>query len=108
MNIRKIIKGSAYTLLLCCAVLQSNAQCYQLVWADEFNGNSLDATKWTPVVGPGGAVSGNAELQYYTARTQNIQVSNGTLKIVALAENYGGNAYTSGRIRLSRFNHRKI
>jgi beta-glucanase (GH16 family) len=74
-------------------------QCYQLVWADEFNGSSLDLTKWTPIVGEGGAVSGNAELQYYTARSQNIQVSNGSLKIIALSEAYGGNAYTSGRMQ---------
>ena len=76
-----------------------NAQCYQLVWADEFNGSSLDASKWTPIVGEGGAVSGNAELQYYTARSQNIQVSSGTLKIIALSESYGGNAYTSARMQ---------
>jgi beta-glucanase (GH16 family) len=75
------------------------AQCEQLVWSDEFNGTALDLSKWTPVVGPGGAVSGNAELQYYTARSQNIQVSSGTLKIIALAENYGGNAYTSARMQ---------
>lgn len=74
------------------------AQCYQLVWADEFNGSSLDLTKWTPIVGPGGAVSGNNELQYYTNRADNIQVSNGTLKIIAKSENYGGNAYTSARM----------
>jgi beta-glucanase (GH16 family)/flagellar assembly factor FliW len=76
--------------------------CLQLVWADEFNGSALDLTKWTPVVGPGGAVSGNAELQYYTARSQNIQVSNGTLKIIALAENNylnSGNNYTSARMQ---------
>ncbi len=76
--------------------------CAQLVWSDEFNGSSLDLTKWTPVVGEGGAVSGNAELQYYTSRSQNIQVSNGTLKIIALAEtNYLGssNNYTSARMQ---------
>ena len=69
-----------------------NAQCAQLVWSDEFNGTSLDLTKWTPIVGEGGAVSGNAELQYYTDRSQNIQVSSGTLKIIALLESYGGNS----------------
>ena len=76
-----------------------NAQCEKLVWSDEFNGTSLDLAKWTPIVGEGGAVSGNAELQYYTDRSQNIQVSSGTLKIIALSESYGGNNYTSARMQ---------
>ncbi len=76
----------------------TSPQCYQLVWADEFSGAALDLSKWTPIVGPGGAVSGNNELQYYTDRSQNIQVSDGSLKIIALQENYGGNAYTSARM----------
>jgi beta-glucanase (GH16 family) len=80
-------------------ILPTPPKCYQLVWADEFSGSSLDLTKWTPIVGPGGEVSGNNELQYYTSRTNNIQVSNGSLKIIALSENYGGNAYTSGRMQ---------
>ncbi len=75
------------------------AQCEQLVWADEFGGTTLDLTKWTPIVGPGGAVSGNAELQYYLSRPENIQVNNGTLKIIALNDGYGGNSYTSGRMQ---------
>ncbi len=71
------------------------SQCYQLVWADEFNGSSLDLTKWTPILGQ----SYNGELQYYTDRTDNIKVLNGTLRIIAKAENYGGKAYTSGRMQ---------
>lgn len=77
----------------------SSAQCYQLVWADEFNGSSLDRSKWTVVTGEGGAVSGNAELQYYLDRTQNIQVNSGSLKIIALNDGYASNAYTSARMQ---------
>ncbi len=80
-------------------LLHSQNSCYQLSWADEFNGTALDLGNWAPQVGVGSTVSGNAELQYYTARPQNIQVSNGSLKIIALAENYGGNAYTSARMQ---------
>jgi beta-glucanase (GH16 family) len=72
------------------------AQCYQLVWADEFNGTALDLTKWTvelPNTSPG-----NAELQQYTDRPQNIQVGAGSLKIIALQESFMGFNYTSGRI----------
>jgi beta-glucanase (GH16 family) len=79
--------------------LSAQNSCYQLSWADEFNGTALDLGKWTPQVGVGSTISGNAELQYYTARPQNIQVSNGSLKIIALKENYGGNAYTSARMQ---------
>jgi beta-glucanase (GH16 family) len=80
-------------------LLSAQNSCYQLSWADEFNGTALDLGKWAPQVGVGSTVSGNAELQYYTARPQNIQVSNGSLKIIALKENYGGNAYTSARMQ---------
>ena len=73
------------------------AQCWNLVWADEFNGSTLDATKWTPQTGGGGW--GNNELEYYTARPENIEVSNGSLKIIARAEAYNGSNYTSARLR---------
>ncbi len=93
------MKSLLFFLCLLFSFTKTTAQCYQLVWADEFSGSSLDLTKWTPIVGPGGAVSGNAELQYYTPLSNNnIQVSSGTLKIIAREESYGGNAYTSGRM----------
>ena len=41
---------------------------------------------------------GNNELQYYTARSENIVLSDGTLKITALQEDYEGSAYTSARL----------
>jgi beta-glucanase (GH16 family) len=76
---------------------QTQAQCWNLVWADEFNGNSLDLTKWSYQTG--GAGWGNNELQNYTDRFDNTQVSAGTLKIIAKSESFGGNDYTSARIR---------
>jgi beta-glucanase (GH16 family) len=73
---------------------------WKLVWSDEFSGNQLDLSKWSRTVsGTGG---GNSELQYYTDRTQNSYVSNGTLKITALKETFAGpdgtRNYTSGRL----------
>ncbi len=72
------------------------AATYNLVWSDEFDGDSLDTNNWNyEVNGKGG---GNQEHQYYTDRKENVEVSDGTLKIHALQENYKGKLYTSGRI----------
>ncbi len=74
-----------------------SAQCYNLVWADEFDGTSLDNSKWSYQVGAGGW--GNNELQHYTDRIDNTTVSNGALQIIAKEEAYNGASYTSSRIR---------
>lgn len=74
--------------------------CPILVWEDNFNGNSLDLTKWTPQIGdgcPGLCGWGNNELEYY--RAENAVVSGGTLKIIAKEEAFGGRDYTSARLR---------
>ncbi len=68
-----------------------------LIWAEEFNtAGAPDAAKWGYDIGAGGW--GNAELQYYTNRSDNVIVSNGTLKIIAKKENFSGSAYTSTRM----------
>lgn len=69
---------------------------WELCWSDEFDGNALDAAIWTPEIGGWGW--GNNESQYYTSNTNNLNVSNGTLKITAVQENYNGSNYTSARI----------
>ncbi len=78
-----------------------SAQCPTLVWSDEFDGASLDLTKWEPQIGDGCAEGicgwGNNELQYYKA--ENAVVSNGTLKIIAKKERVKSKAYTSARLR---------
>lgn len=76
-----------------------NAQCWNLVWEDEFNGSSLDLANWGYQTGGGGW--GNNEWQYYTSG-DNVTVSGGTLKITAEEDTenaYPGNDYTSSRIR---------
>ena len=80
-------------LLLCMSHVAKAS--YQLVWEDNFN--SFNTTAWEYEVGNGGW--GNGESQYYTNRNENVSVSNGNLQITARKENYGGSAYTSGRIR---------
>ncbi len=76
------------------------AQCYRLVWADEFDGTDLDASKWSYQIGDGCPDLcgwGNNEEQYY--RAENVEVSDGTLKIHVREEAFGGRDYTSARIR---------
>ncbi len=78
---------------------------YVLVWSDEFDGDSLDTTKWDYQYGTGSQYGldgwGNSELQYYTDRTENVRVEDGKLIITAIKEEekYEGMPYTSGRIR---------
>lgn len=69
---------------------------YSLVWYDEFNGSSLDASTWNIETGGGGW--GNQEKQYYTNREDNIKVKDGNLIITVRKESYEGNNYTSGRL----------
>ncbi len=86
---------------------------WELAWADEFDGNSLDRSKWTPEVSCWGG--GNNERQCYTDRPENIAVEGGLLLLKARKERYTGPArppeiadnpnpqvtqsYTSGKVR---------
>lgn len=68
-----------------------------LLWSDEFDQSGApNPAKWGYDIGAGGW--GNAELQFYTSRTDNAIVSNGTLKIIAIKESYNGSPYTSARL----------
>jgi beta-glucanase (GH16 family) len=76
----------------------------KLVWSDEFNGADgagLDPAKWTVLTGGNGW--GNDELEYYTARPENLRQEGGNLVIEARKEAYTGpdgvaREYTSGRM----------
>ena len=78
---------------------------YVMVWNDEFDGDSLDTTKWDYQYGTGSQYGldgwGNSELQYYTDREENVRVEDGKLIITAIKEEtpYEDMPYTSGRIR---------
>jgi hypothetical protein len=69
---------------------------YDLVWRDEFDGNSLNTSDWNYEIGAGGW--GNEERQYYTDRAENSYVSNGRLTIEARDESFSGSPYTSARL----------
>lgn len=73
----------------------------KLVWSDEFDGKSLDYSKWGVEQNAFGG--GNQELQIYTDRSKNVRVENGHLVIEAHRDNANisgtGREYSSGRIR---------
>lgn len=95
---------------------QVDSQKWNMVWADEFNGEGLDETKWSYDTDCWGG--GNDERQCYTDNDDNTSVSDGTLKITAMRKRTTGHAlpahlrktrklakkaatkpYSSGRIR---------
>lgn len=64
---------------------------YELVWHDEFDGDSLNADNWTCDTG----FIRNNEPQYYTDRTDNVKVEDGKLKIICKGEDYTADDGTS-------------
>jgi len=72
---------------------------WELVWSDEFDGEELDTSKWSPNIWPPRKV--NDEDQAYTGREKNLRIVDGNLVIEAHKEDYEGANYTSGRIHSS-------
>ena len=74
---------------------------WELVWSDEFDGSTLDMSRWSYQIGDGCDINlcgwGNKELQSYT--TDNASVAEGTLTISAIHDSSQSLAYTSSRIR---------
>ena len=66
-----------------------------LVWHDEFEGDSLDLTKWRYATHN----SGGSEQQAYTVgRSENVRLENGKLILEAHKDGYKGWTWSSGRI----------
>jgi beta-glucanase (GH16 family) len=74
---------------------------WQLVWRDEFEGKSLDYSRWGVEFNALGG--GNQELQFYSDRKENVRVEKGHLVLEARRDNYAGlgtqREYSSGRVR---------
>ncbi len=79
--------------------LSISAQNYSLIWSDEFDGSTIDPSKWTYDIGQGSGGWGNNELQYYTSSPNNVFLNAGYLNIVGKVENIGGAFYSSSRIK---------
>ena len=97
------MKKIAFIIFSFFASISTHAQ-WDLIWQDEFDGSSLDTTKWKVDVGGNGW--GNNESQYYTAQG-NLNIQNSLLTITAKAEQFGNNQYTSAKIKTEgKFNVR--
>lgn len=72
---------------------------YNLVWADEFDGATLNPANWSFETGdgcPNNCGWGNNELQYY--REDNTTLVSGYLVITAKRQQFGNRDFTSSRI----------
>lgn len=70
----------------------------QYFWNDEFDGETIDTSKWTFEIGTGAGGWGNNEWEYYTDRKENAYIKDGVLHIRAQKEDYEGQKYTSARM----------
>ncbi len=105
---RKPVAASTAPVLVQAPVAGDVANDWQLVWADEFEGNAVDPSKWDFDIGngffdykthqwiPGW---GNEELQYYTREPGNVSVANSLLTIRAIKQSLHGCGYTSARLK---------
>ena len=84
------MKASSHVVLCSLLMICSSAFGQTLVWSDEFDySGPLDSEKWHhQTLIPNGQSWYNGEIQHYTDRIENSFVSNGTLKITAIRENF--------------------
>ncbi|OPH46570.1 hypothetical protein BC351_13815 [Paenibacillus ferrarius] len=70
---------------------------WQLIWNDEFNGNTIDSSKWN--VQDTGTVYNN-ELEYYSPNNASIEKdgNENVLVLEAKKESHSGRDYTSGKL----------
>ncbi len=102
-TLMRLVKGAAALALAATAAgaIAQTCPANVPVFADEFNGSSLDLAKWEVMIGDGCSYGlcgwGNNELQSYQAA--NATVANGLLTIAAKKQRIGAKNYTSARLR---------
>jgi beta-glucanase (GH16 family) len=69
-----------------------------LVWSDEFDGPSIDSSKWAFDIGNGNSGWGNGEWEYYTSSPDNVAIVDGKLVISEMPDTFGGKSFTSSRL----------
>jgi beta-glucanase (GH16 family) len=111
MNCKNIFIYLSILIIFISGARKSSAQCYELVWSDEFNYTGYpDPAVWNMEIGNNNG--SNNESQYYTKNDKdNCWVENGSLVITALKESFGGQLYTSARINtkgLKEFKYGKV
>jgi len=97
------MKQKFILLILLCFTFLSNAQTWTLVWQDDFNGISLDSSKWTHDFGTGSQYGmwgwGNGESQFY--QSQNTTIDSGIATITVkeepngIVDSWGNSSYYS-------------
>lgn len=104
LTILRSFQGAGVVLLAVVPLLfmscgDSGSSSWELVWSDEFDGDTVDRSNWTFEVGDGCPSLcgwGNNELEYYQA--ENATVADGILTITAKEETVRGRDYTSARM----------
>jgi len=88
ISARYLILAAAALGVASCGKAQgaSGVETSKLVWADEFDGDELDRSKWTPELSCWGG--GNNERQCYVDSQDTIWVQEGHLTIKALKQNH--------------------
>jgi len=96
-----MVKKQLLLLGMIMALTGVHGQDWKLVWADEFDGDTLNTDLWSYMTGTGSEYGldrwGNNELQYY--QEENVKVADGVLTVTAKRENVESSQFTSGRIR---------
>ena len=97
------MKRIIFSIIFILSYTASFSQSWQLIWEDDFNGNTLDNTKWDHDLGTGTQYGlwgwGNGELQYY--QSQNTTLDNGIATITVkeepagLVDSWGNTSYYS-------------
>ena len=84
------------SVVACSGSQDQDTRPWKLTWSDEFDGASVDTTKWTIETG---IAFGTQQKDFDTDRPENIALKDDMLVFTARKEAFQGNDYTSGRMK---------